>query len=54
MGRFVNNTTGVIVSVDDSKDHRFSQGWTPAGEAEPPAEKVEPPVKRRPAKTRGV
>jgi hypothetical protein len=28
MGRFVNNTTKVIVSVDDGKDGRFTSGWT--------------------------
>jgi hypothetical protein len=28
MGRFVNDQTGVVVSVDDSKDERFASGWT--------------------------
>jgi len=27
MSRFKNTTTGVVVSVDDSKDDRFTAGW---------------------------
>ena len=27
MGRFRNSDTGVVVSVDDSKDDRFTSGW---------------------------
>ncbi len=27
MGRFRNSTTGVVVSVDDSKNERFTDGW---------------------------
>jgi hypothetical protein len=27
MGRFRNTTTNVVVSVDDSKDDRFGEGW---------------------------
>jgi hypothetical protein len=38
MGRFTNDTTGVLVSVDDSKDDRFGAGWTREG-AEPKATK---------------
>jgi hypothetical protein len=34
VGRFKNLTTGVVVSVDDSKDARFDNGWEPA-DAEP-------------------
>ena len=34
MGRFRNVTTQVVVSVDDSKDDRFADGWEPA-DAEP-------------------
>lgn len=31
MGRFINDATGVLVSVDDSKDDRFTAGWTREG-----------------------
>jgi len=41
MSRFRNTTTGVVVSVDDSKDGRFVNGWEPA---EKPAPKA--PVKK--------
>ncbi len=41
MGRFVNDTTGVVVSVDDSKDERFSSGWSPQID-----EKSKAPAKR--------
>ena len=33
MSRFVNDTTGIVVSVDDSKDERYTAGltgWSPA------------------------
>jgi len=30
MGRFRNLETGVVVSVDDSKDDRFAVGFEPA------------------------
>ena len=30
MGRFRNLETGVVVSVDDSKDDRFAAGFEPA------------------------
>lgn len=30
MSRFVNSQTGVVVSVDDSKDDRFTGLWEPA------------------------
>lgn len=32
MGRFRNLETGVVVSVDDSKDERFASGWEPAAD----------------------
>ena len=35
MGRFQNSETGVVVSVDDSKDERFTRGvsgWEPAAD----------------------
>ncbi len=34
MGRFVNDATGVVVVVDDSKDDRFDAGWSAADEVE--------------------
>lgn len=30
MSRFKNSNTGVVVSVDDSKDDRFADGWVSA------------------------
>ena len=30
MSKFVNDANGVVVSVDDSKDERFGEGWSPA------------------------
>ena len=42
MGRFRNLKTGVVVSVDDSKDERFAEGFEPA-DSEPkkaPAKKA--------------
>ena len=29
MSKFINPNTGVVVSVDDSKDERFAAGWEP-------------------------
>jgi len=29
MGKFINSETGVVVSVDDSKDARFASGFEP-------------------------
>ena len=29
MGRFIQTGTGIVVSVDDSKDERFASGWKP-------------------------
>jgi hypothetical protein len=31
MSRFENIVTGVVVSVDDSKDSRFTDGWKRPG-----------------------
>jgi len=31
MSKFENLNTGIVVSVDDSKDERFGDGWKPAG-----------------------
>lgn len=46
MGRFVNDTTGVVVSVDDSKDDRFADGWSIyTGEPEP-EQKRQPAAKK--------
>lgn len=36
MGRFINSETGVVVSVDDSKDDRFDAGWEPADDKKAP------------------
>ena len=47
MGRFRNTTTGVVVSVDDSKDGRFVDGWEPADK---PATKTATPAKKAVAK----
>lgn len=41
MSRFTNDTTGVTVTVDDSKDDRFANGWT-----------AEEPAKKAPARTK--
>ena len=38
MGRFRNSLTGVVVSVDDSKDNRYGDGWEPE-DTEKPAKK---------------
>lgn len=36
MSRFTNKATGVTVSVDDAKDHRYADGqWEPADKAKP-------------------
>jgi len=42
MSRFRNASTGVVVSVDDSKDERFGEGWESAEKE---------PAKRAAAKT---
>lgn len=39
MGRFRNLTTDVVVTVDDSKDERFADGWESASESKAPAKK---------------
>ena len=31
MSRHRNTATGVVVSVDDTKDDRYTNGWEPAG-----------------------
>ena len=41
MGKFVNDQTGVTVSVADHKDERFSAGWTQVGNA--PTDEAESP-----------
>lgn len=46
MARFRNLETGVVVSVDDSKDERFASGFEPQSTA---AEKPAP--KKAPAKS---
>mgnify|MGYP003433902401 FL=1 len=28
MGKFINDLTGVVVSVSDEKDARFGEGWS--------------------------
>lgn len=33
MSRFTNDETGVVVSVSDDKDNRFTSGWTPVAES---------------------
>jgi hypothetical protein len=49
MGRFRNVETGVVVSVDDSKDERYAVGYEPA-DAEPakkaPAKQAAPKAKK--------
>lgn len=40
MGRFVNDQTGIVVSVDDSKDDRFASGWSAAEENGEPTKKT--------------
>ena len=44
MSRFRNTTTGVVVSVDDSKDERFVKGYEPADSEskKAPAKKAAP------------
>ena len=46
MGRFRNLKTGVVVSVDDSKDERFAQGFEPAD-----SETKKAPAKKAAAKS---
>jgi len=45
MSRFQNLETGVVVSVADHKDHRFSAGWI-----EPVPEPTDGPAKRAPGR----
>ncbi len=41
MSKFVNEKTGVVFSVDDSKDDRYAQGHKPyKGEPKAPAKKA--------------
>lgn len=40
MGRFRSTSTDVVVSVDDSKDDRFADGWEPADQKKAPAKKA--------------
>jgi len=42
MGRFVNDSTGAIVSVADEKDFRFGDGWTRDGDSPKPAHSETP------------
>lgn len=42
MSRFQNRRTGVTVSVDDSKDGRFGEGWE---RADQPAKQQKAPAK---------
>lgn len=35
MSKFRNADTGVVVSVDDSKDDRFAAGWEPVADGKP-------------------
>lgn len=46
MGRFQNDATGVVVSVDDSKDERFTSGWSPVKD-----EPTKAPARKAPAKS---
>ena len=48
MARFRNVQTGVVVSVDDSKADRYSDGWESADEAE----KKAPAKKSAPSKSK--
>jgi len=42
MGRFIQDGTGVVVSVADSKDERFALGWKPYDGSEPAAKSETP------------
>ena len=37
MSTFIQDGTGLVVSVADEKDERFAVGWKPADEATPKA-----------------
>ena len=37
MSTFIQDGTGLVVSVADEKDERFAVGWKPADEAKPEA-----------------
>lgn len=45
MGRHKNEATGVVVSVDDSKDDRFTSGWVPV-DADEPKRPAKQPTKK--------
>lgn len=34
MSKFIQDGTGIVVSVADEKDERFTVGWKPADEAD--------------------
>jgi len=38
MGKWINDTTGAIVSVADEKDYRFAGGWHSADAPAKPSE----------------
>ena len=40
MSRFENVKTGVVVSVDDSKDDRYASGWKPVDTKAPSSKKA--------------
>jgi hypothetical protein len=40
MSKFENLATGIVVSVDDSKDERFGDGWKAAGDKPAPRRKA--------------
>ena len=42
MSKFENLKTGVVVSVDDSKDERFASGWKRVGSKSPAARSQAP------------
>jgi hypothetical protein len=35
MGKFIQDGTGIVVSVADEKDERFVSGWSAYSDAEP-------------------
>lgn len=42
MGRWINDSTGAIVSVADEKDYRFGDGWHAEGSTPKPARSETP------------
>lgn len=57
MSKFENLKTGVVVSVSDEKDHRFTNGWKPEGAAsrsETPDESWKAPELKAYAKENGI